>query len=166
MKAYHFTSDTLTDGRPIPPIGEWLEHDGPVIPCESGLHASEHPFDALQFAPGNLLHLVEIEGDLRTHGTPVDKVVGRRRKIIATIDAEPLLREFARWCALQVIHLWDAPRIVREYLETGDESKRAAAEDAAWAATGTAAGAAQRSKLTEMVQAAFDKPKLRQGELI
>jgi len=39
---------------------------------------------------------------------------------------------------LDVIHLWDAPAVVREYLETGDESKRdaawAAARDAAWGA--------------------------------
>jgi hypothetical protein len=142
MRAYHFTGHVLRDGRPIPVIGEWLEHDGPVVPCESGLHASEHPFDALQFAPGNLLHLVEIEGDLQEHGNPVDKVVGRRRRIVATIDAEPLLREFARWCALQVIHLWDAPQIVREYLETGDESKRDAACAAAWAEARDAACAA------------------------
>ena len=44
---YHFTGDTLRDGRPIPKPGVWLKHDGPVIPCKSGLHASEHPFDAL-----------------------------------------------------------------------------------------------------------------------
>lgn len=32
--------------------------------------------------------------------------------------------EFARWCALQVTHLCDAPKIVREYLETGSEEIR------------------------------------------
>ena len=121
MLAYHFTSATLRDGRPIPPIGEWLEHDGKIIPCERGLHASEHPFDALSFSPGNLLHRVELEGDLVPHGDPVDKHAGRRRKIIATIDAEPLLREFARWCAAQVLHLWAAPQVVKDYLATGDD---------------------------------------------
>ena len=163
MKAYHFTKETLRDGRPIPAIGKWLEHEGQILPCERGLHASMHPFDALQFAPGNLLHLVEIEGDLQEHGNPVDKVAGRRRKIIATIDAEPLLREFARWCALQVIHLWDAPQIVRQYLETGDQSKRAASSAAAWDPSGEVAQAAawdatrdaQRDKFREMVEMAF-----------
>lgn len=139
MIGYHFTNTALRDGRPIPPIGEWLEHDGPIVRCESGLYASEHPFDALQYAPGPILHRVELEGDLAAHGYPVDKWVGQRRRILATIDATELLREFARWCALQVIHLWDAPPVVREYLETGDESKRSAAGAAAYDAAAAAA---------------------------
>ena len=175
MLGYHFTGETLRDGRPIPPIGEWLVHEGEITPCRSGLHASEHPFDALTFAPGNLLHQVELDGDLQPHGDPINKYVGRRRKIMATIDAEPLLREFARWCALQVIDLWDAPPVVRQYLETGDESLRHAAGDAArgaawdaaraaaWAAArdvardaaGDAAGDAQREKFAAMVEDAF-----------
>ena len=156
MIGYHFTGEKLRDGRPIPPIGEWLVHKGPVVPCQSGLHMSEHPFDALQNAPGPHLHRVELEGDLTPHGNPVDKWVGRRRRILASIDATGLLREFARWCARSVLHLWDAPEVVRRYLETGDESLRAAAwaagaaagaagdaaGDAAWAAAGAAAWAA------------------------
>jgi hypothetical protein len=135
MRAYHFTSDKLRDGRPIPPVGEWLEYEGEVKPCVRGLHASEHPLDALKYAPSLLLHLVELEGDLKSHGKPIDKWVGRRRKIIATINAEELLLEYARWCALEVIHLWDAPQVVREYLETGEKSLRKEAyEAAAWAA--------------------------------
>ena len=168
MKAYHFTKgNKLRDGRPLPAIGEWLEHTGPIVPCESGLHASEHPFDALQYSPGEMLHLVEIDGELVTHGDPPNKVVGRRRKILASIDATDLLREFARWCALQVSHLWECPDVVRRYLETGDESIRAAARDAdrdadrdaAWAADRDAAWAAatdsQRAKLESMVNEAF-----------
>lgn len=128
--AWHFTNGTLRDGEPLPPIGQWLEHTGPVIPCKSGLHASLHPFDALQYAPGPWLHRVRLEGDLTPHGDPVDKYAGRRRKIIATINAEKLLRDFARWNARQVLHLWDAPKVVKDYLRTGDEKIR----DAAWAA--------------------------------
>ena len=150
MKGYHFTSNTLRDGSPIPPVGEWLEFDGPVVPCRSGLHASEEPFDALGFAPGNLLHQVELEGDLISHGDPVDKWCGRRRKIIATIDAENLLREFARWCAQQVLHLWDAPQVVVDYLSTGD----AAARDAAWAAACAAARATARATARAAASAA------------
>ena len=151
MFGYHFTNNTLRDGRPVPPIGEWLEHEGPITLCESGLHASEHPFDALFFAPGNWLHRVELDGDLQSHGEPVDKWAGRRRKILATINAELLLCEFARWCALQVIDLWDAPPVVRQYLETGDETLRNAARDAAaaragaWDAARDAAGDAARA---------------------
>ena len=163
MIGYHFTAATLRDGRPIPPVGEWLEHDGPVVPCEKGLHASECPLDAMQYAPGSRLHRVELDGDLQAHGEPVDKWVGRRRRIVASIDAEPLLREFARWAALQVIDHWNAPPVVRQYLDTGREDLRAAA----WAAAGDAAGAAawdaardaardaQRIKFREMVAEAF-----------
>lgn len=154
MIAYHFTGDKLRDGRPIPPVGEWLVHEGPIEPCVSGLHASAHPSDALVYAPGPMLHKVEIEGDIREHGDPTDKVVGRRRKIIASIDATELLRAFSRWCALQVIHLWHAPDVVRTYLETGDESLRTAATAAAYAAT---AAAAHRDKFLEMVEEAFAK---------
>ena len=131
MIGYHFTDKTLRNGHPIPPIGEWLEHEGKIVPCESGLHASVHPYDALRYAPGAYMHIVELEGDLQGHGDPVDKHVGRRRRILRTIDASDMLREFARWCALQVIHLWDAPEVVREYLETGDKNLSAAARAAA-----------------------------------
>ena len=175
MLCFHFTSDKLRNGDPIPPIGEWLEYTGKIVPCKSGLHASEHPFDALQFAVGNLLHRVELDGELISHGNPVDKWVGRRRKIIASIDAESMLREFARWAATTVLHLWDAPQVVRDYLATGEESirdaasaaasaaARNAARNAAWDAASAAAGAAARNaawdvhqaKFAEMVEAAF-----------
>ena len=151
MQGYHFTEATLRDGKPIPPIGEWLEYEGAVVPCKSGLHMSECPYDALQYAPGEMLHRVELDGDLQPHGDPIDKWAGRRRQIKATIDATDLCREFARWCALQVIHLWDAPSVVRQYLETGSEDIR----DAAWAAARDAARDVQKAKFREMVEAAF-----------
>ena len=52
------------------------------------------------------------------------------------------MRRFARLAALDVAHLWDMPAIVREYLETGDETKCDAARDAARAAAQDAARAA------------------------
>ena len=129
MKAYHFTGDTLRDGRPIPAIGEWLEHHGKLEMCKSGLHASPTPWDALQYAPGALLHLVELDGEIISEK---DKSVAMRRKIVATIDATDLLRKFTRTVALKVVHLWEAPQVVLDYLNTGDESLRDAAGDAAW----------------------------------
>jgi len=36
-------------------------------------------------------------------------------------------RVYARWCALQVINLWDAPEVVLEYLNTGNENIRKSA---------------------------------------
>jgi hypothetical protein len=52
------------------------------------------------------------------------------------------IREFSRWCALQVVHLWACPPIVLQYLQTGDDTIRDAAKDATWAAGGDAARAA------------------------
>jgi len=167
--AYHFVGETLRDGRPIPADGEWLEHIGEVVICESGLHASWHPFDALQYAPGKTLCLVEVEDVISEQD---DKLVCRRRRIVKRIDSEVLTREFARWCALQVIELWDAPDVVRQYLTTGDKTIRDAAWDAAWAAARAAARdaardaaraaardaarAAQRDRFKKMVDAAFE----------
>ena len=55
---------------------------------------------------------------------------------------EKEIRRFACQCALDVIHLWNAPPIVKRYLKTGNEKLRAAAWAAAWDAAGDAAGAA------------------------
>ena len=154
MIAYHFTGDTLRNGEPIPAIGKVLRHKGPIIPCESGLHASTHPLGALQYAPGPILHLVELVSgyitdpetgektwcEIASHGDPVDKWVGPCRTILASIDATELLWYSARQFALSVAHLWDAPDVVLEYLFTGDPSLKNAARaawdarDAAWAA--------------------------------
>ena len=163
IRAWHFVGETLRDGRPIPPDGEWLTHEGSVVMCESGLHASRHPFDALKYAPGETLCLVECDEIV---SEDEDKFVCRRRRIVARIDATDMLRYYARKCALSVAHLWDAPPVVREYLETGDESKRAAARAAAWAAAGAAAwaatwaawaaaGAAYRADFLAMVETEF-----------
>lgn len=125
---YHFVGDTLRDGRPVPKDGEWLEHEGHLILCSAGLHASEHPFDALKYAPGNTLCLVELGGEDLIRGG--DKVCARKRKIIARFDATSLLRRFAADQALSVRHLWKMPDVVKDYLETLDESKRKSARDA------------------------------------
>ena len=139
MIAYHFVNKKLRDGRPIPKDGEWLVHKGELKMCASGLHASLHPFDALQHAPGNTLCLVEVDGKI-IYGD--DKLVAEKRMITRRFDAEALLFKFARDCALSVIHLWDAPEVVKEFLTTGNETLRDAARSAAWDATGARAAAA------------------------
>ncbi|MGH9426652.1 MAG: DUF7666 domain-containing protein [Terriglobia bacterium] len=142
LRAWHFVGSILRDGRPIPPDGEWLEHTGPLILCESGLHASLDPFDALQYAHGNTLCLVELDGDILKAS---DKVCASRRRIIARIDLTEFLKTFARQQALSVLHLWDAPPIVEEFLRTGNPAIAATAAAAtAWAAA-KAAGAATRA---------------------
>ena len=152
--AWHFAGDKLRDGRPLPADGEWLEHDGPVVICESGLHASQRIIDALQYAPGATICRVRCQGDIARES---DKIACRRRKIVWRIDGEELLRDFSRWAAWSVIDLWDAPQVVREYLATGNEDLRAAARAAtddvsgsatraaSWAALGAASGSTSRA---------------------
>ena len=60
MKAWHFVGEMLRDGRPVPPDGEWLVHDGKLVMCESGYHASEQLLDALYYAPGSIICRVEM----------------------------------------------------------------------------------------------------------
>ena len=130
FNAYHFTKGhTLRDGSPLKSPGETHVFDGPVKICESGLHASRTAWQALPYAPGSTLSRVYCEDIVEER--PNDKLVCRRRTVVATIDAEPLLRLFARRQALSVIDNWDAPSVVRQYLKTGDESLREAAESAA-----------------------------------
>ena len=175
VMAWHFTNDTLRDGSPIPAIGEPLRHKGKIIPCEAGLHASIDPFDALQYAPGALLHRVECSGQIVTHGN--DKIACRQRTIIASIDATTLLRRFACDQAIEALRITATtpPKIVADYLRTADEALRAAARaaardaardavrdaawaaarDAAWDAARAAAWAAARKDFTARVHAAF-----------
>lgn len=147
-RAWHFVGDKLRGGRDIPRNGAWLEHKVPVQICQTGLHASYDPFDALQFAPGSTLCLVDVDGIVTEQS---DKLVCTRRRIVARMDATEMLRYFARMQALSVIHLYDdAPDVVLDYLMTGDEkiwdaakaASRAAARAAAWAAAMDAARAA------------------------
>ena len=135
MQAWHFVGKSLRDGRPIPPDGEWLVHAGDIIICEAGLHASRSPFDALVFAPGSILCLVECD---EIEKEDKDKFICWRRRIIARRDVTEILRYFARMQALSVIHLWDTepPDVVLDFLMTGDESLREAARDAARDAAG------------------------------
>jgi hypothetical protein len=145
--AWHFVGEKLRDGRPVPADGVTLEHDGPMEMCKSGLHASKRIIDALQYAPVNRAHpeyctpgrisicrvrcAVEVEHDN-------DKLICRERTILWRVNGENLLRKFACKQALSVAHLWDMPQIVREYLETQDDSKRAYAYTAAHSAAAAA----------------------------
>lgn len=81
MIAYHITGRTLRDGRPLPAVGDVLRHDGPVVPCRSGLHASMRLFEALQHAPDDAcwLHRVEVGGKLVERA---DKISASERTIL------------------------------------------------------------------------------------
>ena len=164
IRAWHFVGDTLRDGSPVPADGVRLVHTRDVIPCASGLHASEHPFDALQYAPGPVLCLVECGGIIKEHGSPVvDKLACSERTIIARMDATPLLRWFARMQALSVARLLgDAPAdVVLDWLMTGDEAIRASARarasawDSAWDSARASARASARDSARDSARADF-----------
>ena len=118
IMAWHFRGadaagrPVLRDGRLVPPVGEWLEHDGPVAVCTSGLHASRCILDALRYAPGCWLHRVECEGIV---AEAADKLVCRRRRVVASADMTWALVTWAEWCAARA-------------------AAREAAWEAAWAA--------------------------------
>ena len=175
---YYFSGPTLRGGLPLPQVGKWftLPETIKIKACPSsedidagfgGLHASPTAYDALQYAPGNLLHRVILRGDVTPHGSPVDKFAARSRKIIASIDAKELLWEFARWAAFQVIDNWEAPDVVIKYLTSGNLDLKSAANSAANSAAYSAANcaansaansaaySAQRDKLTQLVNLAF-----------
>ena len=128
VRGWHFVGEKLRDGRPVPKDGEVLVFDQAPILCQQGLHASLHPFDALQCAPGATLCLVECDGEI-INGE--DKLVCTQRTILARMDATEMLRYFARMQALSVAHLWESPDVVLNYLMTGE------GREAAWAATRT-----------------------------
>lgn len=111
-------------------IGKTHRVRGELELCSHGLHASERAIDALGFAPGPIVYRVQLHGTILRSD---DKACATARTYIAGgIDATETLRGFSRWCALEVAHLWDMPPIVRQYLETGDETIRDAARDAAY----------------------------------
>ena len=123
------------DGRLIE-VGETHTVEPPLELCAHGLHASRRVIDALQYTPGPIACRVRLSGEI----IPADdKSCATERTYLSVVDAEDTLRAFARRCSLDVIDLWDAPDVVREYLET---AAWAAARDATWDAARYAARAA------------------------
>jgi hypothetical protein len=132
------------DGRKIK-IGGTHTVKGSVKLCEHDLHASKRIIDALQYAPGPILHLVTLGGEV-VHGD--DKSVATERTYVASFDATEILREFARRQALINIELIkpyckaEEYELIVEYLKSGRENLRSAAwsaaESAAWSAESAA----------------------------
>ena len=156
MKAWHFLAEDrrlgYSDGRLVESGHTYkVSRNFPLQLCEYGLHGSKRVIDALKYAPGPVVCRIEMIG-VMVHDT--DKSVAYRRKVLWMLDATDILSRFARKCALDVIHLWDAPEVVIQYLKTGNDDIRAAAWDAAWDA--------QNRRLTSMLIAAH-KEQTRKG---
>ena len=161
LDGWHFAAATLRDGRPLPKRGDILTHDGPVVPCESGLHMSVRAIDALTHAPGAMVARVRISGEVVAHGN--DKWAASRREMLTDyVDATRVLHEFGCWCATNAMDVCEArgvavdPRsrnavvVKRRWLDgkaTAEDlaAARAALRDAAWPAARDAAWAAARA---------------------
>ena len=132
------------DGREIA-VGVTHEVEGDPVLCDHGLHASKSILDAYQYATSGIVWRVKLSGKISLGD---DKMCATRREYLAGgIDISDVLREFAREQALSVAHLWDVPVIVKQYLETGDESIRSAA----WSAAESAALLAAEKDLSRRV---------------
>lgn len=156
MQGWYFSTEArrlrFGDNRAIV-LGETHTFDGEPVLCEAGLHASERIIDALDYAPGSIVWRVTLGGKI-VRGD--DKAVATLRTYDAGgIDVSAVLRAFARRCALGAAHLWDCPDVVRRFLETCDDSLRAAASAAASAAARDAARDAQNATLTALIEAAI-----------
>ena len=142
MKAWHFLSSDMRlangDKRKAS-VYATLHYAGPLKLCQSGLHASARLIDALSHAPGPMLCRVKLGGEI-IKGS--DKVVASERTVLWALDVSDTLRRFARLCALDVVHLWDAPPVVLRSLRTGDDIDRDATYDEARSVARSAADAA------------------------
>lgn len=154
--AWHFLRMDA-DGKPIMRGGQPLKigkkyiFDGEPILCVEGYHASIRAIDALGYAPGGFVTLVEMGGTIVLSR---DKLVATERRALWGYDATEALKLFARQCALDVLSLWAAPDVVKEYLETGDEALRAAASAGAAASADAAVYAAYASASSSAYAAA------------
>jgi len=99
VRAFHFIKadhTTYKYGLPVE-VGQTLRVEGELVACKNGLHSSDHPFDALMYAPGPVLCVVERDPDAVPRGNPVDKHAGRWRRCIQMKDISDTLRRFAYW---------------------------------------------------------------------
>jgi len=145
IQAFYFAKDNkklrYDDNRKIR-VGSTHTFEGKLSLCSNGLHASKRLIDALSYAPGSQLYLVELSGDiLEGH----DKLCASYRKYLARIDADKLFREFARKAALiniELIRPYCSNKdyvLIVNYLNTGEKSLQSAARSAADAAAWSAA---------------------------
>lgn len=127
-------------------IGRTHRVKGDVLAGYHGLHASERAIDALISTPrtGKIVYRVKLHGKL-SHGFNTS-CASCRTYLSGNVDASETLEEFARWCALQVVRLWDCPDVIKKYLETGDEEIRSKAKRLTyWMRERSASGYAEQS---------------------
>lgn len=135
---WHFiANNNLRDGGAPAPVGGVERWDGPVVLCESGLHACLRPLDALNYAPvGKTIQvrLVSLSGTVVHDG---DKAAATERLILASADCTRVLHEVALHYAESVRHLikddrrWAVLDVKRRWLDgEATDDELAAARDA------------------------------------
>jgi hypothetical protein len=142
IRAWYFSNKQKKlmcgDGRDIA-IG--VEHTikGPPKLGIYGLHGSSLILDALSYAPGPIVWVVDLSGQIEQ--STYEIVATRRKYVAGGIDISDILQRFARSEALLVADKWECPEIVRRWLETGDKR----AQFPAWKAADIASDSAKNS---------------------
>ena len=149
---YHFLrEDRKLQFEPYTPVvvGETLVYPGKPELCKAGFHASERIIDALRYAPGPVLCVVELGGEI-IHGD--DKAVAQERTVSWMQDISPTLHEFACQVAEEALkehgvtdeRSWKAIEVKRLWLKGEATDKELAdARSAAWSAAESAGYAAE-----------------------
>ena len=155
MKAFYFAKTKkqlrYNDNRSIV-VGETHTIEQAPKCCKVGLHASIRLIDALKYAPGPILYLVELSGEIDVAN---DKIAAQSRTYLKEFDATDVLNKFARLQGLINIekikpycNSEDYVLIIK-WLETGEETLRSAAWSAARSAAESAAESATWSATAE-----------------
>lgn len=112
----------FSDARSAAPVGVTLRHEGPTPPRDVGLFASVRARDALMFGGGCTVQRVACGGEIVQENRGL---ACSERTVLWSADATKEIQVFARWCASQVVHLWDAPQTVLGFLPTGESVAQA-----------------------------------------
>ena len=145
---------------PWPAAGQWLEVDGALDACVSGVHATS--LDALAYWLEDELWAAELDGEILDLGTVL---VARRGRLVARIEAWPQVsREFALDCATHAQTLADRTGNARVEALAAEAAEHAELATAPRHAVLAAYAAAVAADVLE--PGAFDSERLRQSRRI
>ena len=144
MKGYRFVTEDLKSGNGDIQwrVGEWRECKGKLSLCKNGLHASEKPIDSLSYVFGTRWFECETRGKILKD---TDKFCASEMRLVREIPKEVII-QFAIDCAKKVLPIFEKqyygdkrPRKAidkaQAYLKNPSDAARAAASDAAYAAS-------------------------------
>jgi hypothetical protein len=143
VRAWHFLptdGKTANRNRRKVEAGKTYSCRGPIVLCENAMHGSRRIIDALYYAPGPIVELVDIWGDVVEQS---DKLGGRHRECLWMTDISDILHEFAcrcaedalRKCGIKDKHSWAAIEAKRKWLRGEIADKELSA---AWSAARSA----------------------------